>query len=1753
MTKINNAVQEGGADLQGFAKISGKSGQEFAQIWKKDPYEAIKLFEKGLYDQNEAGHNVKNMLAELGIKELREVDTVLRLANGHEQLIKARQEANKGWEKGTALSDEAATKYETLGNQMKIFKNYIFALGKSIGATLAPALIAIMDALKPMIEAFINAPSFIKVMALALGAIPLVAVPVLGALAAITGALGLMGQAMQTASKSAMANSRSMKIYAATMQLLSNPIATTKKGLFGLGGMFTSTSKKATKAGTSMTTTFGQMSVNASKSQKLTSAFTVLGGKLKWILSLGGLLLPVFKLIGLALGAILSPIGLLVAGIAALTAGFVYAYKKIDWFRNAIDGLLHLLKVFGGGILASIGNKIKQLGSWAANTAKDGFGKLSSSYKDWYNSLSKDDVLKKAPGWFDTLGKAGKGVAAVFGSMKSKATDVSDALGKGVKKETENSLREFVKYSEESDKILDRTKNNHGKITQEEVDKLLEIQQKSTDNIIAELDKRAKQQREIRERIFKENEGLTAQEEEAIAKRAEERLESNKKNLEAINNEINALLRKQQDGKLDEEETKRLEKLYADRKKLVVESFSDTHKEQQRILSQMESNRKAFSMRELQTIVKDANKALDTAKKNAKKKYDQEVDHINMMEDLSKEEKEKMLADAEDRYNKEIEKAEKNHKDTINGVKKRNKNIEDEMDLSNGKVYTNAEKLWNKTKDVAGKALGAIWEDMKKNGNGIADFFKGIDDGINRGGAWLAEMGGKIWGQIKKGWNIAMTSTGDFFSSLGTTLSNSWGAFVGTLGRWGENIWTAIKTGWNIAVSSTGDFFSSIGQSLSTSWEIFKTSLYNYGGMIWQAIKSGWNNFISTSGNLWNSFLAVLGVAWEGVRLWFYNKGVAIAQTLVNAWNSMVSWVASIFNNIWNTVKFIWQSIWATISYYAGLIGQKVIDSWNSIKYWTSTIFYGTLDIARNTWNMISGVISRAASWIWGRIQAVWGWIKNHTASVFDAIWSKLSSIWSGIKGTISYWTGVIWNRIKEVWYWISSKTRDVFNGIGRFLYDKWEWIRSTVVDKVSAMWNRVRSIFRNMGDGIRSHAKRITGFIDDMVGGIKKGINQLIKGVNWVAGKLGIEKRIPTFHTGTEHTHTQNVVRNGVISKPTLATINDKGRGNGFGSSGHEELVQKANGTVIAPKGKNLTVPLDKGDRVINGRQKQRLEKQNIIPRFSKGTGKRFDILGGGRKPKKAKKHDHLHGDVVVPKDSPWGFGGAGGAKETALAIAENTKEALVATGASVKNATKAVGSGIAKGAKWLEKSVGDVLDFMDDPGKLLNKVMEGFGVDFSMVKGEIPKMLWDGMWKGLKNGAQKLLSGWLEEAGGGDGGYIDLSRGINFKFYRSGAEAAAAGYPFARPHYGIDVNYPYGSKLFSTLAGTATAHHGYNGGFGNHVRIKAARGIEAIYGHMSKIAFSGSKTVKPGSYLGLSGGDPSRQGASAGDSTGPHLHYEMRWNGVPRDPEPWLRKNNGKGRGGGSKSPSAWAGTIRRAAAAMGESVSSSDVSRIVSLIKHESGGDAGVTQSGALRDINVLQGNPARGLLQYIPQTFRHYAVRGHKNIYSGYDQLLAFFNNKYWRSQFSPYGGWSPSGPRKKYANGGLVTRHQIAQVGEGNKPEMIIPLTKKNRAMQLIEQAKAFMGIKDPELEISKDININNNSGGGNLELLLTKLLAAQTQTNELLLALLNSSQNIEEKPLMIDESTIKKMHNKHQDERERKEKRIGMYRGGSTI
>jgi SLT domain-containing protein len=125
-----------------------------------------------------------------------------------------------------------------------------------------------------------------------------------------------------------------------------------------------------------------------------------------------------------------------------------------------------------------------------------------------------------------------------------------------------------------------------------------------------------------------------------------------------------------------------------------------------------------------------------------------------------------------------------------------------------------------------------------------------------------------------------------------------------------------------------------------------------------------------------------------------------------------------------------------------------------------------------------------------------------------------------------------------------------------------------------------------------------------------------------------------------------------------------------------------------------------------------------------------------------------------------------------------------------------------------------------------------------------------------------------------------------------------------------------------------------------------------------------------------------------------------------------------------GATKSKEYWLKKAKEVAKAMGVDISDSQLENLMKLIAGESNYDQTITQQ--IQDVNSANGDPAKGLLQMIQGTFNKYKVKGHDNILSGVDQLYAFFNIANWASYLYGHAGWSPSGPTRGYANGGLVT-------------------------------------------------------------------------------------------------------------------------------
>lgn len=176
-----------------------------------------------------------------------------------------------------------------------------------------------------------------------------------------------------------------------------------------------------------------------------------------------------------------------------------------------------------------------------------------------------------------------------------------------------------------------------------------------------------------------------------------------------------------------------------------------------------------------------------------------------------------------------------------------------------------------------------------------------------------------------------------------------------------------------------------------------------------------------------------------------------------------------------------------------------------------------------------------------------------------------------------------------------------------------------------------------------------------------------------------------------------------------------------------------------------------------------------------------------------------------------------------------------------------------------------------------------------------------------------------------------------------------------------------------------------------------------------------------------------------------------------------------------------------IRAAAAKMHVAISGADISHIMNVIKHESGGNARAVNNW---DVNAKNGDPSKGILQFISSTFRKYAVAGHTDIYSPFDQLLAMFNDTTWRSDLT-LGGWGPTGGRR-FATGGEVFGLTNAIIGDNPEHHEFVLNPYAVSAEPLLDRAFEATAQAQPA---------NSSTGNGNSKLdqmidLLGKVLVA---------------------------------------------------------
>nr|WP_053090834.1 phage tail tape measure protein [Staphylococcus hominis] len=966
----------------------------------------------------------------------------------------------------------------------------------------------------------------------------------------------------------------------------------------------------------------------------------------------------------------------------------------------------------------------------------------------------------------------------------------------------------------------------------------------------------------------------------------------------------------------------------------------------------------------------------------------------------------------------------------------------------------------------------------------------------------------KLWTALKIGVliiiRVLVSTARNILNTLKNFITRLWQSIKAISIR----IWTAIKNGVINAIkgmyNGVRKILANLKAFITRTWTAIKNTTIKLAKRLSAGVKNAFNSLYRVTRSIFNKLKTFMSNVWRSIK----NTTVKFAKGLWSGvkavWNSLSKFTRSTFNKIKNFMSAIWRSIKNTTVKLAKGLWSGVKAIWNALSRFTRSLFNKLKNFMSSVWRNIKNTTVRLVKALWSGVKNTFNSLYNGTRRIFNKVKNFLSYLWRNIKNTTIRLVKSLWNGVKGTWNALSNGTRNIFNRVKNTMSNIWRSIKNTTVDMAKGLWNSVRNTFNNMAGGLKNIIGKIKGHITGMVTAVKKGLNKLIDGVNWVAGKLDMPK-LPKIKlsTGTESTHTQNYVTNGKLNRNTLATVGDKGPGNGPGGFRHETVIPPSGKAFITPS-TDTTIPLAKGTRILNGAQTHAM-LSSMVPKFSIGTKLKDFAMNTFDSGKKA-----IKGGIDKVKD-------AGGTVKNTV---KNTAAKGIDKGIEVTEKAKDVGSAVIKG-------IGDVFDYIGHPGKLVNKIFEKVGFNFDFLKGaELPYMLMQGAYKKLKNGVKSLFDGWLNDAGGGDGSSF-TGYHINTGYYPNGG---APGYGFAGGHhYGIDFGTPYGTTINSTNDGNLKEIHNFGGGL--VARLLTGQ-FTLFFMHLSKILKHGK--VKAGEPI-------AKTGNSGNWTTGPHLHFQVEkgrhdtiTNANTVNPLKWL-KGHAKSGGSAPKAGIKWAPQIKQALRMNGLPTSSAYVNAWARQIDSESSGNPRAVQGGYV-DANT-GGNEAKGLVQVARNTFNSMKFPGHGNVFNPLDNLLAgihWAKYKYGKNMLSVIGHGHG------YATGGLIKNAGWYNIAEGGYPEWVIPTdpSRRNDAMKMlalaaqdIDKKSSIRGNKRPNnLKAPNKLYSNNND-----ELLLQMIEQQQQQIN-LLMEIARSNRGIENKDtnVYLDPREINKRNNEQE-------------------
>lgn len=886
----------------------------------------------------------------------------------------------------------------------------------------------------------------------------------------------------------------------------------------------------------------------------------------------------------------------------------------------------------------------------------------------------------------------------------------------------------------------------------------------------------------------------------------------------------------------------------------------------------------------------------------------------------------------------------------------------------------------------------------------------------------------------QKAWNDYWKKVGKGFEKFGKDSKKNLDKTVKDSKSFVKKLGPNIQKGYQTFLKNGHNFFKKFNKSFGDTFKNLSKNKYVKAFQKGTLFKTAYKDISKQTSKWTKDFKKSWDKHWKSTK-----KGVqSWAKDTKKNYENGVKGLTKSFNSYKKKAEKSWSSHWKGLN--------KSADStWKSVKKGAES---GTKDLLGNLKNYAS--------------EAGKKWKDHHKAEldVYDDFSRNLKknhgNLFEALKTTSRDSLNKLKKGFSDKWNDIKRNTSNTWNDM-KSDSSKWGRNMNSWFSNFGKNWQKgwsnlskgVNSIFSNMWKAMHKLGKNaMNGLIDIVNGGIGA-VNDVIY---FFGGGHSTVKKLSHFATGTGYFGSQRRA----ITEPTLAMVND---GNDSPETGNKEaLYRPMTGEFGIFQGRNTTTMLLPGDEVLNASDTKNLMSAMGVAHFANGgIGGFFSNIG---------------------KNVGNFFGGIG-------SWAKNTMDGMK----KFFDLAKKIVSGPQKYLDGIFKWTG-VKGL--SRGAFHTMITKGFDKGKKQVSA-FWKTLWNMVSSSLDGEAEGGLLGAVEKYGK-DKPYVWGAEGPD-SFDCSGLVKYALEKAFGKsfPHYSGD-QYSASRAVKDPQIGDLVF---FGPGGRNHVGVYAGGGkIWSAMNPSSGIGMAKISDFQEGavSYRRIPGlKNESGDGDVKANSGLEKFIKELK---PLKGFFSFISKIGDLfGLGGDEKDPNGtgadrWGEDIKKAAETMHTSVTPTEIRKIISMIAGESRGNPSAVQPGA--DPDGDGSGPARGLLQYKTRTFNAYKVRGHGNIYHGWDQLLALFNDSNWRNDIHFGAGWGPTG-HARYANGGIANQPSI--FGEAG-PEMAIPLSavKSSRSYELLGKTAAIVAARDN----IQPTTVNTGSLGEKLDKIIDLLTAILT-------------------------------------------------------